>query len=81
MKENPNKADPIETSQALEKSPVSKKLEKLKTVSLKLIATRNTLPQPLFWSLFGHKIEEIRAERKKVREKKAQMFNCDWLKS
>lgn len=81
MKENPNKQSDTETTEAVEKSPVSKKLEKLKAVSLNLIATRSHLPQPLFWSLFGHKINEIRAERKKIREKKAQMFNCDWLKS
>lgn len=64
-----------------EKSALSKKLERLKSASLNLISKRERLPQPLFWSAFSHKINEIREERKKLRNQKAEALNCDWLKS
>lgn len=80
MKEQKPQAVMEQVADLPEKSLVSRKLERLKTVSLSIIASRERLPQPLFWSLFENKISEIRADRKKVREKKAQIFNCDWLK-
>jgi hypothetical protein len=46
-----------------EPSRVAQKIERLRRASLQAAQERERLPQPLFWSLFQHKIEEMKREK------------------
>ncbi|MBP9838495.1 MAG: hypothetical protein KBC84_07250 [Proteobacteria bacterium] len=60
-------------------SQLSKKVDKLREVSLKAIAARERVPQPLFWSLFHSRLNEIKEKRKSLRKEKARIYKCEWL--
>ena len=50
------------------KSPIAQEIERLKVATESAAAKREHLPQPLFWSLFGSQIKELRAAKKRDRE-------------
>ncbi len=50
------------------KSALAEEIERLKRVSFDAAAKRERLPQPLFWSAFGHAISRLREIKKRDRE-------------
>ena len=57
--------------EVLTPSETALEIARLKAATMKALSERSKLPQPLFWSLFKHKIEEIKkgkATRRLLRE-------------
>lgn len=50
------------------KSKLSQELSNLQHSVLKAVASRDCLPQPLFWSLFNSKIKELRERKESLRK-------------
>ncbi len=52
------------------RSPLAVAVEKLRKTSVDAAASRERLPQPLFWSLFNSKLKEIKEDKEKTRKLK-----------
>lgn len=61
------KTDDDDTNQPKEPSLVAQEVARLKRASFKAAEVRERLPQPLFWSVFGQQLNEIRQLKAKVR--------------
>ena len=48
-------------------SPIARAVARLKEVSFNAARERERLPQPLFWSVFGHELQRIKKEKKALR--------------
>lgn len=55
--------DEFDESPARERSAVAVDIEKLQSTVKRLASERETLPQPLFWSLFHSRLEAIRKQK------------------
>lgn len=53
---------------AAERSSIALEVERLKKSVIEAAEKRGRLPQPLFWSLFGHAIKSIREKKQERRE-------------
>ncbi len=49
-------------------SAIAQEVSRLKKAAFKAMETRAKLPQPLFWSAFGHAISQLRAQKERARE-------------
>ena len=55
--------DEDEVVEAPQPSAIAKAIETLKRASVDAAASRERLPQPLFWSLFNSRLKEIKREK------------------
>lgn len=55
--------DDNDTPSPLERSAVAVDIEKLQKTVLRLANEREVLPQPLFWSLFHTRLQNIRKQK------------------
>lgn len=58
----------VECIEARERSPLAQEIERLKKASFRAATDKERLPQPLFWSLFGHAIRDLRKKKREIRE-------------
>lgn len=63
----------------IQRTELSARVDHLKTSTLRAIARRERLPQPLFWSLFHTEVAGIKKRRNAKRRELAKLFGCDWL--
>lgn len=56
-----------EDREVRERSAVADDIEKLQATVRRLASERETLPQPLFWSLFHTRLEAIRKQKELAR--------------
>jgi len=56
------------------RSEVALEIERLKRASFKTAATREKIPQPLFWSLFGHALRSIRGRKERERAMRELLY-------
>lgn len=49
-------------------SAIAQEVSRLKKVAFSAMESRSRLPQPLFWSAFGHAISSLRAQKERARE-------------
>lgn len=60
--------EPNTREAAAEKSALSQEIDELLVAVNHAVQTRERLPQPLFWSLFGDRIRSLRARKGSLRE-------------
>ena len=56
-------------------SKLSQDLQRLRDATLRVVDTRERLPQPLFWSLFNHQVTAIKKRKKKHRDVQRALFD------
>lgn len=79
MSEDPQNAASLPSDSLPSASPIAEQLDRLRQNVLKVVATRERLPQPLFWSLFHTQLDQVKAARKAERVRRAALYECDWL--
>ncbi len=54
---------------------LSQDLQRLKSSTLRVVDSRERLPQPLFWSLFHSQMAALKKRKKKNREVQSALFD------
>lgn len=60
-------------NQPAERSVIAKEVSSLQETILRLARDRERLPQPLFWSLFNSRLEDIKRQKEEARALKAAL--------
>jgi hypothetical protein len=56
-------SEELEDIRTSEKTPIAKEIEALQETVLRFARDRERLPQPLFWSLFNSRINDIKRNK------------------
>lgn len=66
-----------DTPQSREPSELAQRINRLKKSVLDSVRERERLPQPLFWSLFNHEIQDIKRDRAIERQRRKILLGVD----
>ena len=59
-------------------SPTCARLRKIHRSALDAVRSRERVPQPLFWSLLHSELKLVKAERKRMEQRRRAMFGTDF---
>lgn len=73
----PAELEDDEPGEASAPSAIAREVKRIKDETILALERRERLPQPLFWSLFGHAIGRVKQKKRAAREARELLEGID----